>query len=108
MNLTKKPKIAVWGDGNPVLSILPVLKEKGICVKYVKQDKKHLDSATFIKSINNLGYECYIEDYPDLDLDLVLTINYNRIITDEQLSRYLFLNYHVGLLPKWRGNSANG
>jgi len=108
MNQIKNPSIAVWGDGKPVLSILPVLKENGINIEYVKQDKKHVDSENFIKAVNDLGYQCYIEDYPNIDLDLVLTINYNRIVTDEQLKRYQFMNYHVGLLPKWRGNSANG
>ncbi len=102
------PSIAVWGDGFPVLSLLPILKANGISVRYVKQDRRHPDSDSFIKSVNDLGYPCYIEDYPDIDLDLVLTINYNRIVTDVQLNRYLFMNYHVGLLPKWRGNSANG
>lgn len=100
--------IAVWGDGAPVLTILPILKDNGIIVEYVKQDKQHTYSDSFIKAVNDLGYPCYIDDYPDIDVDLILTINYNRIITEAQLSQYNFMNYHVGLLPKWRGNSANG
>lgn len=106
--MNNKFSIAVWGDGNPVLELLPILKKNGIHVEYVKQDKEHSYSESFFKAVNDLGYSCYLDDYPDIDVDIVFTINYNRIITKEQLDRYKFVNYHVGLLPKWRGNSANG
>lgn len=100
--------IAIWGYGKPLVNILPTILDGGIKVAYVRFDKKRDDANIWIEQIESYGIKVYGEDYPKDTVDLVFVINYNRIVADEELSHAVFLNYHVGLLPKWRGNSANG
>lgn len=100
--------IAIWGYGKPLVNILPTILNGGIKVAYVRFDKMRDDADTWKGQIGALGIRVLGEDYPKEAVDLVLVINYNKIVTDQELSRSVFLNYHVGLLPKWRGNSANG
>lgn len=101
-------KIAVWGYGKPLVNILPTILKGGINVAYVRFDRMRDDAAIWMEQIEALGINVFGDDYPKEAVDLVFVINYNRIITDVELSRSVYLNYHVGLLPKWRGNSANG
>ena len=39
--------------------------------------------------------------------DVIFTPEYRRIIPDEYCNKYLIVNCHGGLLPKWRGFAAN-
>lgn len=41
------------------------------------------------------------------DLNLILVVNYNKIIDISQFPDIKILNLHMGLLPKYRGNNAN-
>lgn len=100
--------IAIWGFGKPLLEILPVILANGIKVSYVRFDCMREDSPQWKEQVESLGLNVYGDNYPKESVDLVFVTNYNRIITNEELEQSIFLNYHVGLLPKWRGNSANG
>lgn len=100
--------IAIWGYGKPLVNILPTILDGGIKVSYVRFDKMRDDAAIWKEQIEALGIKVYGENYPRNVVDLIFVINFNKIITTEDLSQAVFLNYHVGLLPKWRGNSANG
>lgn len=101
-------KIAIWGYGKPLVNILPTILNSGIQVAYVRFDRIRNDASSWIEQIEPMGIEVYGDDYPETTLDLVFVINYNKIISEQELNNTLFLNYHVGILPKWRGNSANG
>lgn len=100
--------IAIWGYGKPLINILPTILANGIHVAYVRFDRMRADASSWMEQIETYGIKVYSDDYPKVKLDLVFVINYNRIISEQELAQSLFLNYHVGLLPKWRGNSANG
>lgn len=106
--MKKEITIAIWGYGKPIVSILPTILADGIHVAYVRFDKMRDDAAQWIEQIASYGIQVYCDDYPAIDVDLVFVDNYNKIVTNAELSQAIFLNYHVGLLPKWRGNSANG
>lgn len=101
-------KIAIWGYGKPLVNILPAILNSGIQVAYVRFDRMRADASSWIEQIEPMGIKVYGGDYPKANLDLIFVINYNKIIPEQELKETLFLNYHVGLLPKWRGNSANG
>lgn len=101
-------KIAIWGFGTPVLQVLPCLTETNFEIAYVKADYQRSDVFEFEKKVADKGYKFFVDDYPQECVDAIFVINYNRIIPESVLSNYLVINYHVGLLPKWRGNSANG
>ncbi|MCQ2129992.1 MAG: hypothetical protein MJY94_01205 [Bacteroidales bacterium] len=104
-----KLSVSIWGFGKPVLDAILVLRQAGIRVPYVKIDYKRKDLHSFIDELSQIGItEVYVEDVPDVPVDMIITINYNRIISEELLANNTIINYHVGLLPKWRGNSANG
>lgn len=106
--MKKDTTIAIWGYGKPLVNILPSILNGGVKVAYVRFDKMRDDAAIWKEQIEAFGIKVYGENYPKNVVDLIFVINYNKIITTEDLSQTVFLNYHVGLLPKWRGNSANG
>lgn len=101
-------KIAIWGFGAPVINILPYLFKSNFEIEYVKVDYCRSNFNDFTHEIEKTGIKVYLNDYPNCELDAIFVTNYNRIIPEPVLSKYLVINYHVGLLPKWRGNSANG
>lgn len=99
-------KIAIWGCGSPVLSIIPILQSANIEIAYVKVDSVKDESFFLALQQQNIAY--YTDTYPKMRLDMIFVMNYNRIISSDVITDNLVVNYHVGLLPKWRGNSANG
>lgn len=46
-------------------------------------------------------------DIKKLSPDLLLAPYYTRLIESDLLDKYLFINIHGGILPKWRGFSSN-
>lgn len=99
-------KIAIWGCGNPVLDIIPILQSANIEIAYVKVD--NVGDEDFFSSLKKLNIVYYTDAYPPMRLDMIFVINYNRIISSDVIADNLVVNCHMGLLPKWRGNSANG
>lgn len=101
-------KVAIWGFGNPVLDTIKCLLGKKIEIVYVKCDYCRPNVDEYQKEVNRIGLPFFIEDVPNIEVDLIFAINYNRIVPEEILKKYRIINYHVGILPMWRGNSANG
>lgn len=102
-------RIAIWGFGKPVIDTVKILDGSEIEVVYVKCDYHRKNIDQFKDELIDVGvHDFYVEEVPNVSIDLVFTINYNRIIPEVILSKYRIVNYHVGLLPMWRGNSANG
>lgn len=100
--------ISIWGYGMPVIKLLPLLQDNCIYIKYIKADKQRDDYEEYCSQAESYGIPVYCDDYPNTPVDLIFVINYNKIIPECVLDNYLVVNYHVGLLPKWRGNCANG
>ena len=74
----------------------------------VQQDKE-LDSenqAIFLDELKKI--DLTITNYENLKqkIDLIFVINYNKIIDVNKINHFI-INLHIGLLPKYRGNSAN-
>lgn len=106
---SKKPLIAIWGFGKPAIEVFQILKDSSVDVAYVKADYNRPTINVFHNQLKECGIdEFYIDEIPSIEVDLIFTINYNRLIPDEILSKYHIVNYHVGLLPMWRGNGGNG
>lgn len=105
----KELLVSVWGFGKPVIDAILILRKAEIRVPYVKVDYKRENLQSFLDELSAIGItDVFVDAIPDLHVDMIFTINYNRIISEELLTKYTIINYHVGLLPKWRGNSANG
>lgn len=105
----KKSRIALWGNGKPLRDLITLIEKDGIEIAYIKLDRTRDDTARQVQDIEKLGYKCYVEDYPENEkLDMIFVDNYSKIIPVEVLHRYLTVNYHIGVLPLWRGSSANG
>lgn len=101
--------IAIWGFGKPAVEAYKILRGSPVEVSYIKSDYNRPSIEEFKLQLKDLGMESlYIDEIPSLQVDLIFTINYNRLIPDSVLDKYHIVNYHVGLLPMWRGNSGNG
>ncbi len=102
-------KIAIWGFGKPAVEAYKILKGTAIDVVYVKSDYNRQTIDDFKSQLKTLGMESFfVNEIPSLEIDLIFTINYNRLIPESILNKYRIVNYHVGLLPRWRGNGGNG
>lgn len=51
--------------------------------------------------------EIGLEDIEAINPDMIFVCGYTKIICSDLLEQYLFVNIHAGILPKWRGTSAN-
>jgi methionyl-tRNA formyltransferase len=90
------------------MNAIRILYKNGFNVAYVKIDSDKRIDDEFLSMVNELRLPLYTGIYPEDNVDMVFVINYNMIIPEEFVESHFVVNYHVGLLPKWRGNSANG
>ena len=101
-------KIILLGFGKPVMDLFQNLKNNyeiiGISIDYERR-KNYPNFYDFIADENITLLD--FEDISDLNPDLVLVINYNKIIDISKLDGLLVLNIHLGILPIYRGNGAN-
>lgn len=97
--------------GRPIESVVQVLKQSAsmdllgyILDKNLPEDKINNDKKIF------RSYDLHEYNFADIDVvkpDLVLVPNYSRLIKTSLIDRYIFVNIHGGILPKWRGFSSN-
>ena len=102
--------VFLLGHGDPLINALKsLLQDDAINIIGVEQDYKRegSDQQTFESSLrqNNIKLGILKHTEPD-NIDIVLIINYNKIIKDIS-NNFLMLNLHLGLLPQYRGNNAN-
>ncbi len=101
-------KIIIAGFGQPVIDLYNCLENKfevvGVILDYERRVKFPF-FYDFLTSKNLPILSC--ETVQDYNPDLILVINYNKIIDVSNTKAPLMLNIHMGLLPTYRGNSAN-
>lgn len=102
-------KIAILGSDNIAVKICEkiVLSENHelICVGYHHSMEKRAEVLSKWASDNNIKLINDINNIP-CDVNVVLLISYPGIIKESQLEKFLFLNIHNSLLPKYRGLHA--
>lgn len=106
-----KIKIIIVGTGDFVIRIidriyngiefelLGVILDESIDEQYVESFKKALIS----KQINVLTLDEKIIS----EADIIFTCEYRRAIPKKFVEKFLFVNMHAGILPKYKGFSAN-
>lgn len=104
-------KAFVFGNGGPALSLVVALKEYGISVLGLFQDKAlKVGQLEFSQELEALDVKCMTID-KDAELialaNICVVINYNKLIPKPLLKGLPAINIHMGLLPKYRGNNAN-
>ncbi|HOZ74696.1 MAG TPA: formyltransferase family protein [Flavobacterium sp.] len=99
-------RIFLAGFGQPLIDLYESLKGRfdivGVILDYERRAKFPL-FYDFLAS-QKLGIYSF-EDRKNIVHDGTVVINYNKIITIDQVSPVL--NIHMGLLPVYRGNNAN-
>lgn len=101
-------KLVIAGFGQPVLDLINHFKEKfhivGVLLDYERRAKfPYFYEELEKKSISILS----IEEINSSEIDAIVVINFNKIIDIEKFNVPLILNIHMGILPVYRGNSAN-
>ena len=51
--------------------------------------------------------ELQFDDISKMNPDLIFVCGYTKLLKTAVLDKYLFVNVHAGILPKWRGMNAN-
>jgi len=103
-------KLLLLGHGNPVKLIIDSLNKNTFKVINVEQDRLRLgkeqdDFVDFLKARGILLNK--LDKSRMLDYNLVLSINYSKIIDVGKFPGVKLINLHMGILPKYRGNNAN-
>ena len=97
--------------GRPIKSFIrPLLKSSRLTLLGYVLDDNIPDSeiAEDITVFKSMGLKKYtLSDIERLKPDLLLVPYYTRLLAADLLDRYLFVNIHGGILPKWRGMSSN-
>lgn len=104
-------RIILLGTGDIALKVFLKLKNdnriemKGvICDDSVKEEV----NAEYQRQIEeNGGKILSFEEESIKDADAVFTCEYRKAIPQKYVDKYMFLNCHAGILPKYRGFSAN-
>ncbi len=112
--MMKKVNVLVMGTGNATSQFI-VKNENNEYIKIIGiiQDSSvsEKDRSVFFKKLNSL-LNNRIEEFNFSDeclrrADIIFLPEYRRIIPRELTEKYIFINCHGGILPKWRGFSAN-
>ncbi len=102
--------LVIFGQGKPVEMVILSLLNSGINIINVEQDKvrtgeEQEEFKSFLAKYNvKLNRFASI---PEKEIDMIFVFNYKKIIDLEEIKNKKIINLHIGLLPKYRGNSAN-
>ncbi len=110
-----KTKVIVLGSGattkrfilenydNPYIKIIGLIQDSSVDPEYNNNEYSDVSRQISPDELPLMSFE-----EKDLLLaDIVFSPEYRRIIPSELCSRFLFVNCHGGVLPKWRGFAAN-
>ncbi|MEH2930380.1 formyltransferase family protein [Candidatus Ventrimonas sp. KK005] len=110
-NQKKKLKLILAGSGKFALQIVEKIQkdERIDFIGVICDQAAGIEGNTiFLNNIKNLGLkEIFLEEKYLEQSDIILACEYRRAIPKWCVGKYRFLNCHVGLLPKYRGFSAN-
>lgn len=81
------------------------IKLLGCILDYNNTEEEIKKANTFLH--DNKIKEIKLSEIPNYNPDLIFICNYTTIIKSDLLDKYLFINIHAGILPKWRGFNAN-
>jgi len=102
--------LVIFGQGKPVEMVILSLLDKGINIINVEQDKvrgeKEQDAFSSFLKTHNIKLNKFTS-ISEEEIDMIFVINYKKIINLEEVKNDKIINLHIGLLPKYRGNSAN-
>lgn len=105
-------KIAFLGTPEISTSTLRFLFDKGYEIPLVvtgADKKRGRGSALSPSPVSALAAELGLpishqpKDLLDVEFDLAVVVAYGRLISEDVLSKGLFVNLHFSLLPRWRG-----
>jgi methionyl-tRNA formyltransferase len=104
-------RIVIFGNGNPLKMVVTALRNEQIDIVGVQQDKEYKGEAqsdveTFMDQ-HRIPLNQVNKLLPS-DFDMLFVVNYNQIIPVGQYPGKKLVNLHMGLLPQYRGNNANG
>jgi len=88
-------KIATFSN----ISVLGIVIDYSLSEIEIKETKSYMDRY----NINELAFEDIEKTHPNL----IFLCGYTKILKTDLLDRFLFINIHAGILPKWRGFNAN-
>ena len=98
-------KIAYLGTFHPAVPTLRGLAERGwigVVVLPESAGEKN-DELIAIANEFNIPYSYNLEDIERYAPVFVLAANYPKIVPQKYLDKYICINTHWGLLPRWRG-----
>jgi methionyl-tRNA formyltransferase len=102
-------KIVLAGFGQPVIDLIINLEKKFEVIGVVLDYNRSSKFPDFYLELNRR--EIPILSFSEINsyvVDAIIVINFNKIIDLDEISKCPFvLNIHMGLLPVYRGNSAN-
>ena len=102
-------RLVIMGHGDPVKLIINSLDKNIFKVVNVQQDRIRAgkEQDTFCDFLNSQNILINKINLNKGDFDLILSVNYYKIIDINQYLQHKLINLHIGLLPKYRGNNAN-
>ena len=60
------------------------------------------------QKLSDIGVkENFFEDIEKINPDLIFLCGYNKLLRTDLLDKFIFVNVHAGILPKWRGFNSN-
>lgn len=102
-------KLVYMGGYNPRIfeKVLEFEKIKlvGFIIDYTLSQNDIEETKLYLKK--SVIPEIQLNDVDRLKPDMIFLCGYTKILKSELIEKYLFVNIHAGILPKWRGFNAN-
>ena len=104
-------KVIILGTGDIALEVLKKLQEDArinvlgiICDESVRNEANEQYQKQVVSAGGNI---LAFREENLANADIIFACEYRKAIAKVYVDRYLFLNCHAGILPKYRGFSAN-
>ncbi|ACV67912.1 methionyl-tRNA formyltransferase [Desulfohalobium retbaense] len=104
-NQFKMPRVAFLGTFHPAVPTFKALATKGwICIAVLPKEAGYKNDE-LLEAIHEseVPWTYEISDINEYRPNTILAANYPKIISKKYLQRYLCINTHWSLLPRWRG-----
>jgi len=101
-------KVIIAGFGQPVIDLYQSLKDRLEILGIIPDYHRRAKFPFFYDFIDQEQLPILsFEESENLRPDAIIVVNYNKIIEVSKVKVPFLLNIHIGLLPVYRGNSAN-
>ncbi len=100
-------RVLLLGTNHPAVPTFEMLIKTGRCCGLIMPPNEEVgdrnNELIKLAELNDVRTSFSLKDIDSFGPDLILAANYPKLISKDVLSKYICINTHWSLLPRWRG-----